>query len=230
MRIHYLQHVPFEGLGFIETWAKTEQHNVTSTKFYNNETVPDINHFDILIIMGGPMGLNDKNPEHWLQEERTFIKNAIEANKIVIGICLGAQLIAQILGAKIYANKHKEIGWFPVEKIKKHEILNGIPDQFQALHWHGDMFDIPKKATHLMKSEGCKNQSFIYNEKVVGLQFHLESTPETLKSMLTHCKQDLECIGSYIQTEKEIMDKKGLCKQTNGYITTLLHNLVWFNS
>lgn len=115
MRIHYLQHVPFEGLASIEQWATTKDYILSATKFYNGDTLPSVDHLDWVIVMGGPMNIyeNDKYP--WLTWEKHFIEEAIKKNKIVIGICLGSQLIADVLGSKVYKGQEKEIGWYPIQ-------------------------------------------------------------------------------------------------------------------
>ena len=115
MRIHYLQHESHEGLGCIEDWAKRKGHLITSTKFYEDSKLPDLSAFDFLIIMGGSMGVNDEDKYKWLKSEKDFIKRTINSKKPVLGICLGSQLIADALGAKVYPNKYKEIGWMDIK-------------------------------------------------------------------------------------------------------------------
>ena len=109
LRIHYFKHVSFEGLASIQEWSTKNGHILTSTNFYLNENLPHLDSIDWLIVMGGPMSVEDEKKFHWLSKEKIFIRKAIEKGKTVIGICLGAQLIAQILGAKVYPNKQKEI-------------------------------------------------------------------------------------------------------------------------
>ncbi|MCK4906957.1 MAG: type 1 glutamine amidotransferase, partial [Spirochaetes bacterium] len=140
MRIHYLQHVDFEDPAEILNWASQKKHDVTCTRLYNNEGLPDIKDFDALVVMGGPMSTNEEDAYPWLKDEKKFIKESIRHEKIVLGICLGAQLIADVEGSRIFKNKYKEIGWFPVE-IKKHPLL--FPNEISSLqvfHWHGDTF------------------------------------------------------------------------------------------
>lgn len=227
LRLHYIQHVPFEGLGYIETWARLNCHTLTSTKLYEKVCFPEMEHFDWLIIMGGPMGVYDESIFPWLKEEKKFIKKAVDYGKTVIGICLGSQLIAEVLGAKVYPNKKKEIGWFPVSltQVSKQEILvQDFIDSIEVLHWHGDTFDLPKKSKHLLQTEICKNQAFLYNDRVLGLQFHLEATPESLKGMIENCGKELVA-GELIQTEEEIIRKEHLCTQTNEILIRLLNKL-----
>uniref|UniRef100_UPI0035623CEA type 1 glutamine amidotransferase n=1 Tax=Pontiella sp. TaxID=2837462 RepID=UPI0035623CEA len=110
MNLHWLQHVPFEGLGTIEQWAADHGAEITCTRLYAGDALPDLNSFDRLVVMGGPMGIHDHGEHPWLVEEKRFIKQAIDANKTVVGICLGAQLMADALGAEVYPGPHKEIG------------------------------------------------------------------------------------------------------------------------
>ncbi len=206
LRIHYFQHVFYEGPGNIGDWCQINGHSLTSTKFYNDFVLPDLADIDWLIIMGGPMGVQDEKEFGWLIAEKQFIKKAIEANKTIIGICLGAQLLAEISGAKVYKNKYKEIGWFSVEwssESAKNKIFAGIKSPVTVFHWHGETFDLPEKAIHLARSGGCKNQAFFYNKKVLGLQFHLETTATTLQQMLENGKSEL-IPEKYVQPEEEI--------------------------
>ena len=227
IRIHYLQHVPFEGLGFIETWAKQHNYSLTATKFFENPVLPETNDFDWLVVMGGPMGVYDESIYTWLAEEKRFIKKAIESQKIVLGICLGSQLIAEVLGAKVYPNKKKEIGWYPVsltEEARKNEILKSFPEEITVMHWHGDTFNLPAGAIHLMETDICKNQAFCYNNKVFGLQFHFEFTPDSLLTIVENCRNEL-VPDDYIQSESEILKNSSFCNTTNKYLIQLLDNL-----
>ena len=207
MRVHYLQHVPFEGPASIASVLKQNGHKLTSTKLYNHETLPSITDMDWLIVMGGPMGIYDQDRYSWLIAEKKFIKDAILSNKIVLGICLGAQLIAEALGAKVYKNKFQEIGWFNIRRSSGAAttiLSKAIPNEAEVLHWHGDTFDIPAGATPLARSAACQNQGFIMDDRVVALQFHLETTCQSAKLLIENCRNELD--GSqYVQTENEIL-------------------------
>ncbi len=195
LRIHYLQHVSFEGLGYIETWANENNHILTATKFYDAFVLPELTDFDCLIVMGGPMGVYDENVFSWLAEEKAFIKKSIDAGKKVLGICLGAQLIASCLGTQVVKAENKEIGWFtvfPTDECKKlawfYELFKDNPTVF---HWHGDQFEIPNNSSNLLVSEANINQAFCYGNNVIGLQFHLEVTEQTKALMLENGASDL---------------------------------------
>ncbi|MBN2275983.1 MAG: type 1 glutamine amidotransferase [Bacteroidales bacterium] len=224
IKINYLQNAPFEGLGYIETWAEKNHCQLTATKLFENTLLPDIHDFDWLIIMGGPMSVHDEAIYPWLIKEKQFIKSALDAKKSIIGICLGSQLIAEVSGSKVYPNIKKEIGWFPVtvtKNAKEYSLFNTIPESFLAMHWHGDTFDLPEGAIHLMQSEICTNQAFIYKERVLGLQFHLEFTPESLKDIINHCRHEL-IQDETVQSEEEILKNASLCNMANKYLADIL--------
>lgn len=228
LTIHVLQHVAYEGLGCIENWIHEHNHLLSYTKFYESFSIPDIDTIDGLIVMGGPMSVYEEDLFPWLKEEKHFIKAAIEKGKIVLGICLGSQLIAEVLGARVYPNKLKEIGWFPVKKTEtgeQHSILKGIePNEFTVFHWHGDTYDLPPASEHLFFTDICQHQAFIFDNKVLGIQFHFEVTEKTLNEMVQNGKQELE-EGPTIQTGTVILQKSPLIGENNQRLYKLLDNL-----
>jgi len=224
LKIHYFQHVPFEGLGSTEEWAKTNNHSLSSTQLYNNNIMPGISDFDWLIIMGGPMSVYDELQHPWLIEEKRFIRQAIEARKTVLGICLGSQLISAALGASVYRNTEKEIGWFDIQfsaYAQKSSLFSHMGESLKTFHWHGDTFDLPDKAILLASSAGCKNQAYIYKERVLALQFHPESTLQSLQQMIENGENELRA-GKYIQTEKELLLNQALAESNRKALFTLL--------
>lgn len=207
MNIHCFQHVPFEGPGSIGDWVLSGAHQLGTTRFYHNEPLPEIENIDLLVVMGGPMNIYEETKYSWLTEEKRFIERAIAAHKRVLGICLGAQLVADVLGAKVYANTDKEIGWFPVELTEYAQLSNlftTFPPRLDVFHWHGDTFDIPEGAVHVVHSAGCAHQAFVYEEHVIGLQFHLETTPASARQIITHCADDI-VDGRYIQAPQVML-------------------------
>lgn len=208
MRAHYLQHVPFEGLGSIAPWLEAAGHELTNTRFFESAALPDLKKIDLLLVMGGPMSVNDEDEFPWLVSEKQFIGEAIHLGKPVLGICLGAQLIASATGARIYRNSFKEIGWFPIYGISSNDrSIFSFPPSVQVFHWHGETFDLPSGATRLAKSDKCENQAFQISKSVIGLQFHLETTPEAAREIVSNCRNDL-VPSEYIQTEQEILSVK----------------------
>jgi GMP synthase-like glutamine amidotransferase len=200
-------HVSYEGLGCIETWIRKNNHSVSYSKLYEGSKLPELEDFDWLIVMGGPMGVYDESNFPWLKAEKKLIRQAIDSDKTVIGICLGSQLIAEVLGTKVFSNNQKEIGWFDIQQVfenRNHPILKSFIPKFPVFHWHGDTFDLPTGSIRLFESEVCTNQAFIYQENVLGLQFHFEVTAETMKEMLENGKEEL-VKNETIQSAEEIL-------------------------
>lgn len=227
LNIHYFQHVPFEGLGSIEEWCKENGHALSATQFYDNSSLGDLKKMDWLIIMGGPMSVNDEKKYPWLAAEKEFIRQAIAAEKTVIGVCLGAQLLAQILGAKVYQNNQKEIGWFPIEfssNASQHTLFSGLENSLTVFHWHGDTFDLPENTIHLATSKACINQGFLYQNNILGLQFHLETTKESLRQMIANGRNEL-IKEKFIQTEKEIENRQEFFEDDRQFLFALLDRL-----
>lgn len=195
MRIHSLQHVPFEDIGSMKADFAARNYPVTTTHWYLGDKAPGLHSFDALIVMGGPMGIYDEALYPWLADEKAFIKAAIDAGKIVLGICLGAQLIADLLGEKVTRNAHKEIGWLPLQiqpEASGHPLARILAKYPEVFHWHGDTFAIPPGAIHIARSEGCLNQAYVVNDKVYGFQFHLETTPASAAALIEHCAEDID--------------------------------------
>ncbi|OHD15151.1 MAG: hypothetical protein A2086_04925 [Spirochaetes bacterium GWD1_27_9] len=228
MRLHYLQHCNFETPANILEWAAKKNMTVTSTMFFNDPKLPKMDDFDLLVVMGGPMNVYEEDKFPFLKEEKKFIEDAIEMNKKVVGICLGAQLISCVLGGKVTKNKFKEIGFFNVKKTNPKDnlkILELIPDEFLCFHWHGDTFEIPKQATSIFKSEGCDNQGFIYKNNVLALQFHLELNKNGLYSLIDNCKNELTK-ALYIQDETKIIANIKHLQQMEGLMNKILDNFL----
>jgi len=203
MQVQVLQHVSFEGLGSIEAWLSEQGAAVRTTRFYQSPVLPDPRSIDLVIAMGGPMSVNDEREYPWLKEEKAFVKQAVDRGCGVLGVCLGAQMIASALGARVFANAHKEIGWFPVQAASTDSDAFRFPPQTTVFHWHGETFDLPPGAIHLASSAGCRNQAFQIGRNVIGLQFHLETTPETADQLIRHCRDEL-VVAEYIQTEQAL--------------------------
>ena len=206
MHIQVLQHVPFEGPAAIADWAKRRGHSLAISHLYAGDPLPGLADVDRLVVMGGPMSVGDTDDYPWLAPERACIAEAIAAGKSVVGVCLGAQLIAAALGARVYRNAHKEIGWLPVRLTKAARALDlcdGVPAEQPVFHWHGDTFERPPGAVHLAASEACLNQAFLLDGRVLGLQFHLESTPESVAAICEHCADEI-VPARWVQTAAEM--------------------------
>ncbi len=206
MRAHFFQHVPFEGLGSIGSWLESRGASVTDTRFFEEFALPPVNDVDLLIVMGGPMSVNDESVYPWLSDEKRFIKEAILRGKSVLGVCLGAQLIANAMGARVYPNAEKEIGWLPIHRV--HNPRAGDAFQFPkdsvVFHWHGETFDLPPGAIRLARSEACENQAFQLGRNAIGLQFHLETTPQSARDLVGECRHEL-VPAKFVQSEETIL-------------------------
>jgi GMP synthase-like glutamine amidotransferase len=193
MRAHCFQHEPFEGLAALEPWFLSKGFKITYTKFFESEEIPSADDIDFLIIMGGGMSVNDEKDFLWLIKEKAFVREFINTGKPVIGICLGSQMIAAALGARVYRNSEKEIGWFPITKVKgvNSAIFADMPQELTVFHWHGETFDLPVGAIHIAESEVCKHQIFQYGKKTIAFQCHFETTPESLAGISSECASEL---------------------------------------
>ncbi len=228
MRLHYLQHVPFEGLANIEHWARENGWEISATRLYRLEKLPTPDDFDWLVVMGGPMNIYEEKEYPWLAAEKKFIGQAIEKNKIVLGICLGAQLIADVLGGRVVRNKYKEIGWYPVSlrpEAGASAPFRGFPNEFLAFHWHGDTFSLPPEAAMIAESEACPAQAFSAKAgRVLALQFHLESSPDSVRALIQNCSDEL-VDGEYIQSAGAILEKEENFSSIHGTMLMLLENM-----
>ncbi|QDT38014.1 type 1 glutamine amidotransferase [Stratiformator vulcanicus] len=225
-RIHVLQHVPFEGPAAIADWALERGATVAVSHVYRGDPLPALDEFDMLVVMGGPMSVNDEAEHDWITPETTLIQAAIEADKIVFGVCLGAQFIAKALGASIYKASEKEIGWFAVRRVEstKPEAFAGFPETFTPLHWHGETFDLPDGAIRLAETDVCPNQAFQYGRRVIGLQFHLEATPGSVASLAENCGHEIGD-GLFQQNVEQISDCHELCDNAGQILRSLLEYL-----
>ncbi len=228
MRIHYLQHVPFEGPANIAEWARKKGHSLTGTHLYNKETVPAMDRFDWLVILGGPMNIYEEESYPWLRHEKQFIKGAIDSGKTVLGICLGAQLIADVLGGKVTRNPEPEIGWMTVNfngEAFKSPLFKNFPEIPYVFQWHGDTFSsIDKDSVCIASSKACSHQAFLHGDRVVGFQFHMESTEDSIVSLIGNCREEMTG-GACVQTEEQILAGMGFLKVANALMDDFLDRL-----
>lgn len=208
MRAAILQHVPFEGPGRIAQWLELRPVRARVYPLYEDPALPALDDFDLLIVLGGPMSVHDEVAHPWMSAEKRLIHQALMAHKRLLGICLGGQLLAEALGARVAANPQAEIGWWPLEKqvgAAESPLGRMLPQRLMALHWHGEAFDLPAHAIPLFRSAACENQGFVWHERAVALQCHLESTSESLDSLLDACPEDLQRPGA-VQDRATIRD------------------------
>lgn len=233
LRIHYFQHVSFEGIGYIEKWAEKNAYQLSSTKFYAGETIPNMDDIDWLIVMGGPMDPYQETEYSWLAAEKQFVKEAISVNKVVIGFCLGGQIISDALGGRVFRNREKEIGWLPVQFI---DDMSDIPafrniEEFNmpVFHWHQDTFEIPQGGKRIASSVGCDNQAFVYNDRVFAFQYHFETEIESMYKLVENCPEDYVASGKFIQQPEEMFAKENIWR-ANHFLELLFDNIAALTS
>lgn len=195
MHIHFIQHELFEAPGAFLIWAKRKELRITFSKVFDNEPLPDsIDKIDILIVLGGPQNPNttlEECPHFNANNEISFIKKCIENDKVVIGVCLGSQLISHALNSQFAHSPEKEIGVFPIQLTKEglqDEKLKHFSPSLLVGHWHSDMPGLTPDCKILATSEGCPRQIVSYSDKVYGFQCHLELTLEAVKLLVDHDK------------------------------------------
>lgn len=210
MRLHVIKHVPFEGPALIAEWAEERGHQVTEA-FALTEEHPPLADVDFVVVMGGPMAADDHEASPWLAAEKRWIAEAISADKLVLGVCLGAQIVAEAIGGRIRRNQYPEIGWYPVRGSRRSEddpVWWSFPDVLVVGHWHGDTFDLPDGVAPALSSDATANQAFSANGgRVVGLQFHLEWTPEALESLVDECIDELNGTPPYVTTPTDMLQE-----------------------
>jgi GMP synthase (glutamine-hydrolysing) len=222
MTIHVLQHAAYEGPGEIAAWAEQRGHSVKISHLYRGDSLPALSGFDALVIMGGEMNIYQYRDWPWLQAESEFIRAALQHGKRAVGICLGAQFLADALGSRVVQNPAHELGWFPVVwTAESREWFPGLPSACPVLHWHGDRFGLPPGATRLAVSDGCPEQGFIVPGQALGLQFHLEVDPALVKLYVD--SQGSWPLGKYVQDPAQILSEAGKHCEKNRH---LLHGML----
>jgi len=228
MKIHSLQHVDYEGPACIPAWAMARGYDFATTRLDLDERFPALEDFDLLVVLGGPMSVYRDDKWPWLNRERSMIKRAIDARKVVLGICLGAQLIAAELGGDVIANHTREIGWFDIEMTGNADqslIADILPDRLRAFHWHGDRYIRPPGAVRLAFSNACEEQAFQYGDHVLGLQFHLEVTPGWVEMLATRDADQLVA-GDSIQSREQMLSPVEDFARANDFMMQILDRLV----
>lgn len=194
MQVLAFQHESFEGLGAMAPWFAARKIDVRMVPQFlpPQASLPAPERVDFLIVLGGPMGVHDTAQYPWLIEEKAYIRQYLNLGKPALGICLGAQLIAEQLGAGVQKNPELEIGWWPITwQPAAHRIWPQAVGSETVFHWHGDTFALPKQAELLATSIACGHQGFVYQSNVVGLQFHLEMTEATVNDLIEHGEDEL---------------------------------------
>lgn len=222
MRVLLLKHFDFDDESAVTGWAEERGHDCTIIDPSIGGILSDMEPFDFLVVLGGPMSVYEEERYPWLAEEKKFILGAVRGGKAVLGICLGGQLLAEVLGGKVYRHEHKEIGFHSIRRTgQPHPLFEGMPDRFHSYQWHGDAFDLPPGADRLAYSEACRNQAFAYGPNVLGTQFHLESTPTCIETMLNRWSGELQA-APYIQNADRIREQLARTRDSHAMLHGIL--------
>jgi len=205
-------HESFEAPAAISDWAAKKSHEVTYTKLYDGDNFPSQLDFDFLVVMGGPQSpatTIQESPHFNAEKEIGFIKQAVDQGKLLVGVCLGAQMIGQALGAKYEHSPNREIGVFQVEMTEEgiHDrLFKSFPKKFPVGHWHGDIPGLTDKAKVLAHSEGCPRQIVRYTPRIYGFQCHFEFTVEAIEALIENSTEELSQFKDlpYVETPAEL--------------------------
>lgn len=222
MRVLWLQHADHEDLGCIAPWLAAHGLHARCIALQSGEPLPAVDEVDALLVLGGPMNVDEHAAHPWLAAEKIFIREVIDAGRHVLGICLGAQLMARALGAEVRPNRERELGWFEVQlqaQGRDDPRLTGWPDRFEAFHWHGDTFALPAGASWLAASEACAHQGFAWGERALGLQFHLEVTAVDARRWFDLSPPDS---GPYVQPASAVLPRLDAFAANNRLMCALL--------
>lgn len=205
------RHVPHEGLGTLEPFFEKSKVNIEYCDLFTGDPISDdLERYDMIISMGGPMNADETDRYPFLLDERETIKEAIRLKLPVFGICLGSQIIARALGANVYPGPKKEIGWFPIhlkEEAKKDPVFSAFKEKDPVVfHWHGDTFDLPKGAVLLASSDLYPNQAFRFDQHVYAFQFHIEVTASMIQDWILKGPEELEQVKTYVSADKMLKD------------------------
>ena len=203
MKVLIVKHAPFEREGNMAAWLQRKQAEIVYLNLYESAVFPDPKAFDLIVLLGGPMSVNDEQIYPWLVPEKQFVKEALSLNMPILGLCLGGQLIANVLGAAVTLNRETEIGWHTVSNNTSNKNLFQFPNQIPIFNWHSETFALPKGAEPLIKSQACQNQGFQYGDKVIGLQCHPEVTAEIIQDWIDEIGEQMTQ-GDFVQTPEQI--------------------------
>ena len=221
MNVHCLEHDSLDGPGIVADWARERGYTFVRTALHAGAPLPALDAVGLLVVMGGPMSVHQHRDFPWLVDEKRFLAAAIEARKPVLGICLGAQLLADALGGKVFQNAEKEIGWHPVRIIDRTPLFAHFPETLTPMHWHGDTFTIPAGARRVAESDATANQAFVFGDRIVGVQFH----PEIAEIM----PADLDGLktppGRYVQGWEQLLATPADVDEVRAALFDLLDNL-----
>ncbi len=228
MRCHFIQHAEFETPGSLSTWAQSHLFEVLSYHPYEGQALPTVLKNEPVIFLGGPQSAVEYQQYPYLENEVAFIRELIKQKQPIVGICLGAQLIGESLGAKTMRSPEKEVGVFSItlsEQAKFHPYFYGLSPSLDVMHWHNDMPGLTSDAIVMATSEGCPRQIVAYAPHILGFQCHFEANAQWLDLLLTHASNDL-APSRFTQAQTEMI--KTDFKEMNSFLHTVLDR--WYSA
>lgn len=227
MKVQILQHISVKPPGSILDWLEENNYDYRINYIKRGDCLPEENETDFLIVLGGALNVNDEAANPWLKDEKAFVRKIIDAEKPVLGICLGAQIIATALDMKVEKNTKSEIGWFDIlltEAGKADPFLKSIPSKFTPLHWHNDIIRLQGGLLPLAFSRATDVQAFRY-KNALALQFHLEQTHDSLDRMLDRVENIIK-EDTFVQTSHTIKESYSNIQQSSEYLKIILNNII----
>ncbi len=230
MRIHLLEHDPLDfSRTNITRWAEARGHTIVQTYLCSGQALPQPEDFDWLMVMGGAPHVWEEAAYPWLADEKRFIAEVVDREKIVLGICFGAQLLAETLGGRVFPNEQEEIGWYPVhltDEGRRSFLFHALPGPFVTFHWHTDHFSLPAGCVRLACSPPTPNQAFVLEgQPVVGLQFHPEFTRGMVRRFSREFGHEWKP-GPFVAGAGKVLKQTAEVPDTYGLAAGLLDNIV----
>lgn len=230
MRLHLIEHDPIDmSRTNITKWAEAKGYQITQTYICKNEKMPAIDDVDWLMVMGGSPHAWEEDVHAWLAPEKEFIVRALDNNKPILGICFGAQLLAEALGGSVFRSENEEIGWIEVtltEEGKNSFLFQNVPETFLTFHWHSDHFSLPPGCTKLAYSEPTANQAYICKERpIAAVQFHPEYTRDMVQQFAREWGDEWQK-GPFVAGKEAVLAQTEEIPDTYWLMTTLLNNMV----
>lgn len=224
-KVLIIQHSSSTPAGTLPDWLKENQieHRVFRADLEKNW--PTVNDFTWLIVLGGGMNVDEERLHPWLAIEKKLISDAIKKGRKVLGLCLGGQLIAEVLGAEVHRHDNWEVGWHQVSVQNSHPLFNFSPEVIEAFQWHAYRFHLPKGATRIATNSECSDQGFVFGDRVVGLQFHPESSCEWIVECATDTSEEPYPTGPYVQNATDVLAEISSQKPLQNWFYQLLQNM-----
>jgi GMP synthase (glutamine-hydrolysing) len=224
-KVVIIQHSSETPAGTLLDWLKANEIPSRLFRADRESAWPSVDDFTWLIVLGGAMNVDEEHLHPWLKTEKKLIGEAIQKGRKVLGLCLGGQLIAEVLGAKVQRHDHWEVGWHPVKIENSHPLFHFSSEDIETFQWHGYRFHVPQGATRIATNSVCADQGFIFGDRVVALQFHPESSCEWILECATETPEEPYPAGPHVQTATDVVARISQQKPLQNWFYRLLQNM-----